>query len=648
MVAGGNRPWEPPNPVKVETRANAALRGAADPMPSARKLGARRISPGILETIDRCLTLNDGERVRDCEELLELLQGAGPAHDEVGPEPREAPQVPVLKRQTQAGQKNVPRAVLAAGVVAAALLVWFLLASWGGTDPAGVDAESSSRAGAEPSWVSDGSETESLRKNSEVSRGVEGEVAGVEQTDSPGKNLASDQQEPQVRESAVREAPVDQQARPGPTPASQVPRQPAREPRIDLQVQEPEASRKKEAAEAAWDEVKGAENPEVLAAFIAKWERTDGAADFVGKAKNRMVDLTNIQTSRKEREAEAAWERASSMQSEFLLVEYIAEWENVAEAAEFVSEARNRLSELSEAHWERVKGTQSEFVLSTYIAQWERVTEAAEFVNKARNRSHDLAKIQAVKEEEDRDLKNAGRRFQDCVVCPQMVVLPAGDFIMGSPRNEKGRDGDEGPRHRVTIPEPFAVGVYEVTFEEWEACMFDGGCRRDPSAEGWGRGRRPVIHMSWVDTQEYVTWLSQKTGKLYRLLSEAEWEYAARAGTQTRYSFGERISMDQARFGKPLGKTLPVGSYTSNRFGLYDMHGNVWEWVQDCWNGNYVGAPNRGQAWLSGNCSLRVLRGGSWSSGSGNLRSADRYRGLIGSRVESGRRGFRVARALDP
>lgn len=683
MVAGGNRPWEPPNPVKVEKRASVALRGEADPMPSARALGAGRISPGILEAIDRCLRLNDGERVRGCGELLELLQGEGEgaAKQAVGPEPREVPQVPVLKRKVHAGNKNALRGLLAAGVAAAVFLVWFWLASWGGADPAGVDAEPSSRAGAERSSVSDGSEAESRQANREVSGGVAEEVAGVEQTDSPGKDLDRDEQDAQ--------------------------------PRMDLQGQEPEASRTKEAAEAAWDEVKGSENPEVLAAFIAKWERTDGAADFVGKAQNRMADLTNIRASREKREAESASEYANLMQSGSLLAEYIAEWENVPEAAEFVSAARNRLSDLAEA-WERVKGTQGEEVLATYIAQWEHVTEAAEFVNEARDhlhgpaksqavkdggdsgllrdlaegylervkrmqseqalaayiaqwehvpevaefvneardRLHGLAKSQAVKKKEDSGLLSPGRRFQDCAVCPQMVVLPAGDFIMGSPRSEKGRDGDEGPQHRVMIPAPFAVGVYEVTFEEWEACILGGGCRRNPSAEGWGRGRRPVIHMSWLDTQEYIAWLSHRTGRPYRLLSEAEWEYAARAGTQTRYSVGNSISREQANYDpdstRILGKTDPVGLYPPNQFGLHDMHGNVWEWVQDCWNGSYKGAPDKGQAWLSGNCSRRVLRGGSWFSGPGNLRSADRYRGLVGARVESGRRGFRVASTLYP
>ena len=553
MAAGGNRPWEPPNPVKVETRANAALRGAADPMPPARELGAGRISPGILEAIDRCLTLSDRERVRGCGELLGLLQGAGSAKEEAVPEPRAAPPVPVSKRQVQARKKNAPRVALAAGVAAAACLVWFLLESGGGSDSAGVDEESSSRAGAEPSRVSDGSEAESLRANTEVSGGVEGEVAGGGQRDSPGKALDSDQQEPQAREPAVREAPVDQQAQTVPTPARQEPRLPGREPRIDVQEQKWADPRKKEAAEAVW---------------------------------------------------------------------------------------------------ERAKGTQDESVLAWYIEQYEHVPEAAEFVSKARVRSRSLAKIRAVKEAEDKQLKSPGRRFQDCEFCPQMVVLPAGDFVMGSSGIEQGRERDEGPQHSVTIPAPFAVGVYEVTFEEWEACILYGGCSKEPSDEGWGRGRQPVIHMSWVDTQEYVEWLSRKTGKPYRLLSEAEWEYAARAGTQTRYSFGNRISRKQANYdpdsSRIIGKTDRVGSYPPNRFGLHDMHGNVWEWVQDCWNDSYAEAPDKGEAWLSGNCYHRVLRGGSWFSDSGNLRSADRYWGPIRGRVEGGRRGFRVARALDP
>jgi formylglycine-generating enzyme required for sulfatase activity len=249
-----------------------------------------------------------------------------------------------------------------------------------------------------------------------------------------------------------------------------------------------------------------------------------------------------------------------------------------------------------------------------------------------------------LKAEEDRKRAEAdplrpGRVFRDCSnVCPEMVVLPAGSFTMGS------NDYDsEMPPHTVTIQRPFAVGKFEVTFAEWDACVADGGCRHRPGDQGWGRGRRPVIYVSWNDAKEYVAWLSRKTGKTYRLLSEAEWEYAARAGTTTRYAFGDTISESQAQFS--AGKTVEVGSFPPNRFGLHDMHGNVWEWVEDSWHSDYNGAPLDGSMWTGGNMSLRVLRGGSWLYiDPGSLRSAirSRYRPGIRDSVV----GFRVARTL--
>jgi len=237
--------------------------------------------------------------------------------------------------------------------------------------------------------------------------------------------------------------------------------------------------------------------------------------------------------------------------------------------------------------------------------------------------------------------------FRDCEQCPQMVEVPAGGFMMGSPASERGRGDDEGPLHRVRVGK-FAVGVYAVTFEEWDACVADGGWEYRPEDKGWGRGRRPVIHVSWEDAQFYVIWLSAKTGKHYRLLSESEWEYAARAGATTAYYFGNTISHKQANYRGGPGRTAPVGTYPPNAFGLYDMHGNVWEWVQDCWNEDYAGAPSDGNAWEEGDvdCNRRVLRGGSWSSGPWGLRSAFRNRNTAGFRGFN--LGFRVARTLTP
>ena len=260
--------------------------------------------------------------------------------------------------------------------------------------------------------------------------------------------------------------------------------------------------------------------------------------------------------------------------------------------------------------------------------------------------------------DEASQVKRVGEVFRDCLECPEMVVVPAGSYRMGSPSREEDRDDDEGPVHEVRIAEPFAVGVYEVTFSEWEACVNGGGCGgHRPDDRGWGRGNRPVINVSWEDAQRYVTWLTRRTGEAYRLLSESEWEYAARAGTTTPFHFGATISTDQANYdgnytygsgreGRYREKTAPVGRFPANRFGLHDVHGNVWEWVQDCWNASYHGAPRNGSAWERGDCSKRVLRGGSWNLKPRILRSANRYWFSSGNRNIY--LGFRIARTLTP
>ena len=242
----------------------------------------------------------------------------------------------------------------------------------------------------------------------------------------------------------------------------------------------------------------------------------------------------------------------------------------------------------------------------------------------------------------------AGDQFRDCPQCPEMVVVPAGSYRMGP------RDGPPGPGlfSAVTIAAPFAVGKYEVTFAEWDACEEAGGCGAySPQDNGWGRGQRPVIFVSWDDAQRYVRWLSTKTKKPYRLLSESEWEYAARAGTQTAYIWGDQIGTGRANCdgcGSQWGgrQTAPAGSFRANAWGLHDMHGNVDEWVEDCWNESYAGAPRDGSAWRSGDCSERVLRGGSWYLEPSYLRAANRLWVTTGNR--DSRVGFRVARTLAP
>src|SRR6516165_3492771 len=243
--------------------------------------------------------------------------------------------------------------------------------------------------------------------------------------------------------------------------------------------------------------------------------------------------------------------------------------------------------------------------------------------------------------------------FKECANCPEMMVVPAGSFMMGSPTSEPGHSVDENPQHAVTIARPFAVGRFEVTFDEWDACAADGGCNGyKPSDEGWGRGRRPVINVSWDDATAYVAWLSKKTGKPYRLPSGAEYEYATRAGTQTVYPWGNAIGTNNANCHAcgsqwDARQTAPVGSFAANGFGLYDMVGNVREWTEDCYHERYIGAPTDGSAWIEGaDCSRRVVRGGSWLLAPAFLRSAYRYWFTTDYRLNY--LGFRVARTLAP
>jgi formylglycine-generating enzyme required for sulfatase activity len=226
---------------------------------------------------------------------------------------------------------------------------------------------------------------------------------------------------------------------------------------------------------------------------------------------------------------------------------------------------------------------------------------------------------------------------------------------MGAPEGEDGRSADEGPQHRVTIARPFALGRYAVTFEEYDAFCATG--RDEPADRGWGRGRRPVINVSWNDAVAYCAWLSEQTGQAYRLPSEAEWEYACRAGTATPFHFGATISTVQANYngnyayasgakGEYRERTVAVGSLPANRWGLHEVHGNVWEWCEDCWNDSYQGAPTDGTAWRHGDCQWRVLRGGSWNNNPRDARAANRYVSTPENRTYY--YGFRLARTLSP
>lgn len=287
------------------------------------------------------------------------------------------------------------------------------------------------------------------------------------------------------------------------------------------------------------------------------------------------------------------------------------------------------------------------------------------------------------KEPEHVNLMVPGSSFRDCVECPEMIVIPAGDFVLGSPAKEEGRFNSEGPQQRISFSNQIAFGKFEVTRGEFAAFARESGFSASGTCIVWNEAkkvaeanetsnwrnpgiaqtdRHPVVCVSWTDAKAYVSWLTKKTGKPYRLPSEAEWEYAARAGTTTRYFWGNdedggcQFANGADASSKEIGQpdwsymrcadghkyTAPVGSFAANRFGLHDMAGNVWEWVEDCWNASYANRSADGRPWLAGQCNLRVGRGGSWFYGPRYLRSATRTSGGLEFRGVS--LGFRVVR----
>jgi formylglycine-generating enzyme required for sulfatase activity len=238
----------------------------------------------------------------------------------------------------------------------------------------------------------------------------------------------------------------------------------------------------------------------------------------------------------------------------------------------------------------------------------------------------------------------AGTDIKDCPACPTLVSIPAGTYTMGSNTS----DPSEKPAHQVTVATPFAIGRYEVSVQEWNACAAAGACQKiaqPPDASP----NAPMRDVSWDDAQQYAKWLSTVSGKPYRLPTEAEWELAARGGTSTRYWWGEQMAQGKANCkecGKPWAEGAPanVGSFAANPYGVYDTSGSVWEWVADCWHNNYKGAPGDGRAWDEPDCRVHVIRGGSWREGAPYMVASTRFKYDAG--VRHSQNGFRVARSL--
>jgi formylglycine-generating enzyme required for sulfatase activity len=257
--------------------------------------------------------------------------------------------------------------------------------------------------------------------------------------------------------------------------------------------------------------------------------------------------------------------------------------------------------------------------------------------------------------------------FRDCGHCPTMMIIEPGNFVMGSPSGEAGRQDSEGPQHLVTLSRPFAIGRFDVTRAQFAMFVRETGYHTLDEKCDWGAPKSkglslnqtpddPVVCVNWDDAHAFLAWLTRKTGKPYRLPSEAEWEYAARSGSTTARPWGEQLTRGDANYGGDpcCGAyasgpdkwlyTSPVGSFPANRFGLYDMIGNVWQWTEDCGNDTYAGAPNDASAWTTGDCSTRIIRGGAWFQGPESARSATRA--ADGKNLRRTDIGFRVALSI--
>lgn len=341
------------------------------------------------------------------------------------------------------------------------------------------------------------------------------------------------------------------------------------------------------------------------------------------RARLRALEQGRQEAAAREAAVRAAAKRATAAQAaavQAAIARASAQEAAAARLAALREVAARELAEREAAAKEGAAKAAADRLLAAREAAMREKNERENEIKRVANRSAPMSK----------DSPPIGAAFRDCVRCPELVLLPQGEFVMGEAA------GAKGPRPVVAIRYRLAVGRFEVTFAEWDACAAAGGCRRRPNDAGWGRAWQPVINVSWADAQQYVAWLSRSTGKRYRLLSEAEWEYAARAGTDVRYWWGDQASRGDANCAECGSKwdgrqAAPVGRFAANPFGLHDMHGNVSEWVEDCYQDRCSAATDS-----------RVVRGGAWYGSARSTRSTSRT-SAAADYADNGI-GFRVAR----
>ena len=605
------------------TRGRTQRKGQVDLLPAV-EAGKGRYSSKLLEAIDWAMEVDEGDRPQSVEAWRQALTGGSR---------RKSPPKSVRKPATRPTRgTTTERTGMRWSSVALTVVIVALLgvgAWWGWQEyPAFFEKGDVDVAGETPQ---------------EAETGETGEaVAGMEQT-----------------------PPVDGTSQPAPVEAAAesaepVVEQPATEPVKAAPAEDDEVTRLLAAAEAdikarrltrpvgnnAWDRylrvlelepaspdaIRGMER--VIESYGGLFDAALGQEDY-DKAAGYLSSIGDLNPDSPVFE-EGERRLGAARQARAARLAEIARQRQAEEAARQAELERQRIAQAIEAHW-----TTFDTALDA-----EDLEEATNSLTQVRALNPDAPGLAAGEQRLEAAQVALERKRQAALereLTGEMVAIPGGTFRMGD-LNGGGYD-NERPVHSVTVPD-FKLGKFEVTFTQWDACVADGGCGRyTPDDKGWGRGNRPVINVSWDDIQGFIDWLNSKTGGNFRLPTEAEWEYAARAGSTTKYSWGNSIGSNRANC-EGCGsrwdddRTAPVGSFSANAWGLHDLHGNVWEWAQDCWNDSYVGAPTDGSAWTSGDCGQRVLRGGSWFHVPRLLRSADRgrdtrsYRGLnIGFRL---------------
>ena len=399
--------------------------------------------------------------------------------------------------------------------------------------------------------------------------------------------------------------------------------------------------------EKAWQAAKATGTEFAIESYVEQFP--GGLHETDARIAQKEFELARVEAARRDQERDrqddVAWESARATRTIEAVDAYLSNWPGGLHVEEAHVLSRHLNDEIND-----VRGFESAARLATI--------EAYQTYIKAFPGG---SKVAAALEAIDQLTLRPGKTFRDCEDCPAMVVVPAGSFWQGSEESDLLALKKEKPRRTITIAEPFAVGVFEITMQQWDLCVEAGDCTTTPRDNGWGRGTRPVIMVSWNDAQEYVSWLSKKTGHSYRLPSESEWEYFARAGEESDWPGGDPARA--CEFGNIAGfetgfdwqhesceddavaETLPVGSFKSNDFGVYDVIGNVAEWTLDCMNLSYLDGPADGSAWSRGICSSRMTRGGSWFTGTKEIRLPARFNLKTGDRNDF--TGFRVVRKVD-